>query len=86
MTANRCRIEAIASIAPVPGDEAREGLAASDALGALRDRLELALEMANYLPGGDGAGEMTTALGYSPEKAAAELREKLTEALEALPE
>lgn len=82
VTANRCRIEAIASIAPVPGDEAREGLATPDA--ALADRLQLALSMCDYLPGQPNSGEVTSALGYSPETAAAELRAKLTEALEGL--
>lgn len=86
VTANRCRIEAIASIAPIPGEEAHEGMAATDAVGALRDRLDTALGLADFLAGGDMAGEMTTALGYSPEAAAADLRAKLTEALEALPQ
>jgi hypothetical protein len=84
VTANNCRIEAIASIAPIPGDEAREGLVSGDATQALRDRLEVALEMTRYLPGGDATGEITSALGYSPEKAASELRDQITEALEAL--
>lgn len=85
VTANRCRIEAIASIYPEPGEEAREGIAADDGVGALRDRLEQARLMADFLAGGEGSGEVTTALGYSPEEAASELREKLDEALEALP-
>jgi hypothetical protein len=84
VTANRCRIEAIASVAPVPGGEAQEGLAATDGAGALRARLEDALEMLEYLPGGENAGEVATALGYTPETASAEIRAKLTEALEAL--
>ena len=86
ITANGCRIEAIASIAPIPGEEAREGLAATDATGALRDRLETALGILDYLPGQEMAGEITSALGYTPEVAAQELREKIREALDALPE
>ena len=85
VTANNCRIEAIASIAPIPGDEAREGLSAIDGAGALRARLETALGLIDYLPGQDGAGEITSALGYTPEIAAQDLREKIQEALDALP-
>lgn len=86
ITANNCRIEAIASIAPIPGDEAREGLSAVDGAGALRARLETALGIVDFLPGQDSAGEITSALGYTPEVAAQELREKIKEALDALPE
>lgn len=84
VTANRCRIEAIGSIAPEPGAEAREGLAPIDGAGALRVRLQDAIDMLEFLPGGENAGEVATALGYSPEVASAEVRAKLTEALEAL--
>lgn len=84
VTANGCRIEAIASIAPIPGDEAREYLTPGTGEQALRDRIETALHMLEYLPGGDSCNELAAAMGYTPEKAAAELREKLTEALEAL--
>ena len=82
VTANRCRIEAVASIAPVRGEEAREGLTTPDS--ALRDRLQLALEMTDFLPGGSAATDVASAIGYSPEVAAAEIRAKLMEALEAL--
>lgn len=85
VTANGCRIEAIASIAPIPGDEAREGLVAIDAAGALRDRLQTALGIVDFLQGQDGAGAITSALGYTPEDAAQDLREKIQEALDALP-
>ena len=85
VTSNNCRIEAIASIAPIPGEEGREGLAPTDGVGALRARLQTALGIVDYLPGQEGAGEITSALGYTPELAAQELREKLEEALEALP-
>lgn len=85
ITANGCRIEAIASIAPIPGEEAREGLAASDATGALRDRLNTAMGIIDFLPGQADSGEITSALGYTPEVAAQELREKIQEALDALP-
>jgi hypothetical protein len=84
VTANDCRIEAIASIAPVPGDEAREGLATGIGDGALVDRLQLALAMTDYLPGGAKAGDLATAMGYSPETARAEIRAKVIEQLEAL--
>ena len=85
VTANDCRIEAIASIAPIPGDEAREGLAPTDGVGALRERLLTALGIVDFLPGQEGTGEITSALGYTPEVAAQEIREKLQEALDALP-
>lgn len=84
ITANGCRIEAIASVPPAPGAARREGLAGVDAADALRDRLQTALEMTAYLPGGEYAGEVAAAIGYDPETAARELREKIGEALEAL--
>lgn len=84
VTRNRCRIEAIASIAPIPGDEAREGLVAADADGALRDRLLVALDMVEFLIGGEKAGSIATHLGYAPEEAAREVKKQLTEAYEAL--
>lgn len=84
VTANDCRIECIASIAPVPGDEAREYLTPGTGEAALRDRLVLARQMVDYLPGGESCNELSAALGYTPEKAASELRDKLDEALEGL--
>lgn len=84
VTLNRCRIEAIASVAPIPGDEAREGLVSGTGTAALRDRLQTAIGISDYLIGADKAGEVATHLGYTPEDAARDLKAKLTEALEAL--
>lgn len=85
VTANRCRIEAIASVPAILGQEAKEGLVGTaDASDALRDRLDVALEIANYLPGGEHEGDIASAMGYDPKTAADELRQKLQEARDAL--
>lgn len=81
-----CRIEAIASLPPVVGGEAREDIVSADGIGALAHRLRDAQELATYLPGGNNANEVAAALGYTPEQAADALRAKIEEALAALPE
>lgn len=86
ITANRTRIEAIASIAPEPAAVAREGLATVDSLDAVRQRLETAREMADYLPGGESIGQTADLAGYGPAQAATEIRSQLDEAIQALPE
>lgn len=81
-----CRIEAIASIPPVLGSEAREDVVAANGIGALAHRLRDMHELATYLPGGENAHEIAAALGYTPEQASEAIRVKVAEALAALPE
>lgn len=81
-----CRIEAIASLPPVPGGEAREDVVAADGIGALRARIADARELAEFLAGGENDNEVAAALGYTQEQAAKAIREKLDETIAALPE
>lgn len=81
-----CRIEAIASLPPVLGGEAREDIVAADGFGALAQRVRDVEELATYLPGGENATEIGAALGYTAEQAAAAVRAKIAEIVAALPE
>ena len=81
-----CRIEAIGSLPPVAGAEAREDVVAADGIGALRARIADARELAEFLSGGENDNEVAAALGYTREQAAAAIREKLDETMAALPE
>jgi len=83
---NGCRIEAIRSLPPIEGGEAREDVVAADGIGALRERLLGVQELATYLPGGENDNAVAARLGYSREQAAEALRAKLDETLAALPE
>lgn len=86
ITANKVRIEAIASIAPDPREVRREGLAPTDAIAAAVQRLETAREMADYLAGGESTGQVADLAGMTPEQAATDVRELLDEVIQALPE
>jgi len=80
-----CRIEAIASVPPCEGSEAREDVVAADGIGALTERIQHARELAGFLAGGESDNEIGAALGYTREQAADALRDKLDETLAALP-
>jgi hypothetical protein len=80
-----CRIEAIKSVPPCAGAEAREDVVAADGMGALSERIHHARELAGFLAGGESDNEIGAALGYTRDQAASALRDKLDETLAALP-